>query len=954
MANNSPQAVKLRALTETMPPAQVQRKPHDGVSGKANMQSQDTSSKPNHTGLPDQLKSGVESLSGMSLDHVKVHYNSSQPAQLQAHAYAQGSDIHLAPGQEQHLPHEAWHVVQQMQDRVQSTTQLKQGVPVNDDAGLENEADVMGARALNMAYGTHPEPETPASGDVASAPLFAGPGNTSQKILQGAFIALKNFRWGDDETKLLYEQIEARVDNRIKLQALVSKETLYICWIGGQWIKEEEKSFEEQFSHFDEEKWRSVEEYVINMGNFDGEYLAEETQGNADDLIGYAKNEFSQILEIRPEIRNFWILYWNAFSEAFWDIIEKNGWNGPELAEIGTDDTFTAPDDDGLSEKTRRIKKNAKTGLFIPDISYRNVDDGEIEEETDLLSDEFIAEELDEDEEYSHEDWIEKQKQANRISASVTSRYSAEMNEKQEEIFFHVINTGLFSDKAVYTPKEWLNVMLPSLNPDGRKKIAGDVFTYWMNSNSLTNDDVPVLNKKLHSLETQFGLSKSQLVLDNNNRSNMYAELKASPSIFVPVNKVPISGLTVKTGGTDKLDAVQYDGPELSPLGQFLESINTHYKGEDINKNGDKFPLVAKSDTLLNGAADNVTAKFYRPGTVDAVSTTPRGTGRSGSGETQVGRMGVQEEFINTGDLKAGQYEGGHLIGDQIMNPNKFDLYKTWNLAPQENEFNAPVYSSGLENGATKAIKGNTGAKAKKKGTKNPAPSKAEVHVNAEVSYPSDTYKVPVLKLVKRLLDGKNKIIGSTSTTWYEGIEYIQKNKPGPMLDFEFMNRIPGYWHAAAKDVNATNRMTGSITERKEGVQVLTAINPNSVYAPTGAERFQFSIFTGGDSSTGTALPLPAKANLNSKAKAKATYKAQNEVSIYARQKTSVKVGSTTDMRNMTVTQINALIKNSIRANAIKNWLNNNPTDHTLNNLSKIKGIGAGTLLKISKAGWTI
>ena len=27
-------------------------------------------------------------------------------------AYAQGSDIHLAPGQEQHLPHEAWHVVQ--------------------------------------------------------------------------------------------------------------------------------------------------------------------------------------------------------------------------------------------------------------------------------------------------------------------------------------------------------------------------------------------------------------------------------------------------------------------------------------------------------------------------------------------------------------------------------------------------------------------------------------------------------------------------------------------------------------------------------------------------------------------------------------------------------------------------------------------------------------------------
>ena len=42
--------------------------------------------KPNNTGLPDNLKAGVESLSGMSLDNVKVHYNSSEPAQLNAHA----------------------------------------------------------------------------------------------------------------------------------------------------------------------------------------------------------------------------------------------------------------------------------------------------------------------------------------------------------------------------------------------------------------------------------------------------------------------------------------------------------------------------------------------------------------------------------------------------------------------------------------------------------------------------------------------------------------------------------------------------------------------------------------------------------------------------------------------------------------------------------------------------
>ncbi|NCT94170.1 MAG: DUF4157 domain-containing protein [Chitinophagaceae bacterium] len=105
---------------------------------------------PNKTGMPDKLKSGIENLSGISIDDVKVHYNSSKPAQLNAHAYAQGTDIHVAPGQEKHLPHEAWHTVQQKQGRVKPTLQMKQGIPVNDDTGLEKEADDMGAKAMQM------------------------------------------------------------------------------------------------------------------------------------------------------------------------------------------------------------------------------------------------------------------------------------------------------------------------------------------------------------------------------------------------------------------------------------------------------------------------------------------------------------------------------------------------------------------------------------------------------------------------------------------------------------------------------------------------------------------------------------------------------------------------------------------------------------------------------------
>ena len=121
--------------------------PLQGKFGTAQRQATQAS---NNTGLPNQLKSGIEGLSGIDVSDVKVHYNSSKPAQLNAHAYAQGSDIHIGPGQEKHLPHEAWHTVQQKQGRVQPTMQMKQNVQVNDDPSLENEADVMGAKAMNF------------------------------------------------------------------------------------------------------------------------------------------------------------------------------------------------------------------------------------------------------------------------------------------------------------------------------------------------------------------------------------------------------------------------------------------------------------------------------------------------------------------------------------------------------------------------------------------------------------------------------------------------------------------------------------------------------------------------------------------------------------------------------------------------------------------------------------
>ncbi|HEX5683410.1 MAG TPA: DUF4157 domain-containing protein [Ideonella sp.] len=106
---------------------------------------------PPRTALPESLRAGMHALSGVDLSQVQVHYNSSKPAQLQALAYAQGNDIHLGPGQERHLPHEAWHLVQQRQGRVRANSEAG-GVAINDNPELEREADHMGTRATQKKW----------------------------------------------------------------------------------------------------------------------------------------------------------------------------------------------------------------------------------------------------------------------------------------------------------------------------------------------------------------------------------------------------------------------------------------------------------------------------------------------------------------------------------------------------------------------------------------------------------------------------------------------------------------------------------------------------------------------------------------------------------------------------------------------------------------------------------
>ncbi len=190
--DNRPATVYQRKLQETM---------YASVTNTTNP----IQRKSNKTGLPDTLKSGIENLSGYAMDDVKVYYNSSKPAQLQAHAYAQGTNIHLAPGQEKHLPHEAWHVVQQKQGRVKPTTQLKGKVNINDDAGLEKEADMMGAKANKLEAGF---------GEISHA--YAGDKNmihqSKGKQGSGVLQRAKIVEW--DEDKPVYDDELKKIISR--------------------------------------------------------------------------------------------------------------------------------------------------------------------------------------------------------------------------------------------------------------------------------------------------------------------------------------------------------------------------------------------------------------------------------------------------------------------------------------------------------------------------------------------------------------------------------------------------------------------------------------------------------------------------------------------------------------------------------------------------------------------
>jgi len=115
--------------------------------------------------MPAEVQAKMEKAFGADFSDVNIHANSSAAGQVGALAYAQGKDIHFAPGQydphsrkgQQMLGHELTHVIQQKAGRVAPTGRVGGGTLLNDDPSLEREADDMGSKAAAAAS---PAPDT--------------------------------------------------------------------------------------------------------------------------------------------------------------------------------------------------------------------------------------------------------------------------------------------------------------------------------------------------------------------------------------------------------------------------------------------------------------------------------------------------------------------------------------------------------------------------------------------------------------------------------------------------------------------------------------------------------------------------------------------------------------------------------------------------------------------------
>ena len=112
---------------------------------------------PTSGGMPVDLLINMSQSLGADFSEVNIHRDSQSATDAGALAYTQGNDVHFAPGQydpesasgQELIGHELTHVIQQREGRVRANNEVN-GMPLNDDKGLEKEADEGGMKVTQL------------------------------------------------------------------------------------------------------------------------------------------------------------------------------------------------------------------------------------------------------------------------------------------------------------------------------------------------------------------------------------------------------------------------------------------------------------------------------------------------------------------------------------------------------------------------------------------------------------------------------------------------------------------------------------------------------------------------------------------------------------------------------------------------------------------------------------
>lgn len=389
-------------------------------------------------------------------------------------------------------------------------------------------------------------------------------------------------------------------------------------------------------------------------------------------------------------------------------------------------------------------------------------------------------------------------------------------------------------------------------SPDERKEAAKNKFISLMEvKKSMSREEIEGV---LVNLKIEFQLSDVKLEGDQfNPKIGFYA----SPATFLPITLIPlaagaigapapanpISGQKAGVGAAasviagDYIKATSYDGPFLTPGKQVVTAFNTRFTGQRTTHNNGNhsvmkikdpagiawiylYPVKAINQAALPLHTTTNANNYRRAGTVEAKSSVPRGKGRSGKGETVFGHFGADEERILTGQSNT-NYNGGHLVGDQIMDSHRaFNLYEDWNLAPQQRSFNSPVYTGTIENAVTKAITAG-----------------ATIKYTVTVQYPDDTYQIKPSVLIKNLFPA---VAG-----YRKEIEGAIKHSAALDAPFTLTRRTPGFWQATAEVVGGGKTInSGKINVRQNVAFENNPVNvqPGVNYQPGALEQVRYSL----------------------------------------------------------------------------------------------------------------